>query len=227
LSVCACCGGGIKFSRGWTWIEPFKLLEGDHGNTTMVNNEPAITVGCGCASFCPVCYPSIHFLTIGENFSSEPIKAGLMWVGEKHYSTESFSKEANDLGISKRISAIPRGFKVGETWIFLAHKKAVENNGSVIDDPDAPKYTPAIFTAFRPQRIERIVLESEKKFYDAVMHDLRFTTRDEWNEIFENEYSPEQTEILKRLRKDVDRGITLVPVPDDDPDHNPGKGGKS
>lgn len=54
-------------------------------------------------------------------------KAGLMWVGEKFYKTpEVFVAEGVTMGFSKRIKAVPRGFKVGETYVLLAHPKAID-----------------------------------------------------------------------------------------------------
>lgn len=171
LEVCPFCGQGIKQSRGWTWVDPEKLFNGVH----LINNQLCPEVGC------PVCRPA----EAGE-------KAGLLWVGAKFYSPNSFMTEARHLGVSKRIAAIPRGFEVGKTWIFLAHPEA----GSIPDEENtengalfpAMKSVPGIFTAYRPTRIEQIVTETE--FQDA--------------------------EAMERLRK---RGITPVSVPDDDPDH--------
>lgn len=206
LTVCPCCGAGIKFSRGFTWIEPVKLFEGDHPyHKDMINGEMAVSYGCQCLKLCPVCYPETHFV----NTDGKSIKAGLLWVGEKHYSVESFSAEAGELGISKRIAAVPHGFEVGKTWVFLAHKKAIQpnavkflNSNDAGEDPKA-----AIFMAFRPQAIEKIVLQSELHIYQMYP-----------------ESPPEgdpDFEVWQRLDRDVKRGFWLVGVPDDDPDHNP------
>lgn len=132
LEVCPCCNAGIKYSRGWKWINP-SLLFKDAEN-------------CTCFSIfkqdCP--------LQLNEN-------AGLMWVGHRFYTPESFITEANELGISKRISTVPREFELGKTWIFLAHIKAGYKSG---------KRVPAIFYVFKPVHIEKIVTESqfENKF---------------------------------------------------------------
>lgn len=133
LNVCPCCGEGIKFSRGWTWIQPSRLFEGDH--------EEQVIFTCDCPTACPACYPSRHFALEG--------KAGLLWVGEKFYTTSSFTEESVRLGVSKRIAAIPNKFEIGKTWVFLAHKKAINEE------------TPGIFMVFRPRAIEKIVTISE------------------------------------------------------------------
>jgi hypothetical protein len=76
-------------------------------------------------------------------------RAGLLWIGEKFYPTPgAWEKEAREMGISRRIKAIPRGFKIGETWIALAHIKATN-------------YTPGIFRLFRPTAIEYVVKGTE------------------------------------------------------------------
>jgi hypothetical protein len=90
-----------------------------------------------------------------------------LWVGEKYYSADSFRLEARQRGISKRIKTVPNGFKVGETWILLAHINAIKKNSPVVVDGkeigSAPHLFPGIFHAFKPSRIEYIVtgLESE------------------------------------------------------------------
>jgi hypothetical protein len=78
-----------------------------------------------------------------------------MWVGETFYSPEGFVKEAKEQGISKRISAVPNHFKVGKTWVFLAHK----HGGRDLSN----KRVPAIFHVFKPTRIEKIVSVSQYK----------------------------------------------------------------
>lgn len=89
----------------------------------------------------------------------------LMWVGAKFYSPEEFVKEAQEMGVSKRIGEIPKGLKLGETWVLLAHRKVAFYNNS-IKDPKVglrfePDYKPAIFYAFQPQRIELLIWESD------------------------------------------------------------------
>ena len=49
----------------------------------------------------------------------------LMWVGASHYPTvESFVKEAEVLGVSKRVSQVPKGVKLRTSVMFLAHDEA-------------------------------------------------------------------------------------------------------
>ena len=52
---------------------------------------------------------------------------------------------------------VPRGFKVGETWVALAHRKAIP----VWKDPEKKEldYKPGIFHIFKPHRVEYVVKE--------------------------------------------------------------------
>lgn len=130
LTVCPCCGEGIKFSRGWSWVD-VRLL-----------NPENIACSDPQAGFCPV-----NRLTG---------KIGLLWVGEKFYTPDSFSKEANILGVSKRIANVPKDLKLGETWVALAHIKVVNTfeNGE-------PSMAPGIFRLFKPSRIEYVTTGEE------------------------------------------------------------------
>ncbi len=83
--------------------------------------------------------------------------AGLLWIGEKFYKTPgAFSQEAAEMGISRRITMVPKGFKVGETWVALAHRKAIP---AEVTGPDYDGRKPGIFHIFKPQRIEYVVKE--------------------------------------------------------------------
>jgi len=86
--------------------------------------------------------------------------AGLLWVGEKFYSTpDDFSKEATHMGISRRISMIPKGFKLGETWIALAHRRAIPT--IPLEKNETPGWKPGIFHIFKPSRIEYVVKDGD------------------------------------------------------------------
>ena len=183
LTVCSCCGQGIKQARGWTWVDVAKLFQGMHvfENTLSAPHEVE-KIPCGCAhGFCPLC-----------NRPETMGKAGLLWIGEKFYKTpDLFVKEGVDLGFSRRIKAVPQGFKVGETWVLLAHSKSIRTlTPAVAEFGNAAakeEFKPGIFCVWLPQRLEKIVLESTRG-----------------------------TEEIDALEK---RGITPVFVPDGDKDH--------
>lgn len=135
LDVCPCCGAGIKPSRGWTWVNPQRLFK-DVECAFAGDLEENPPMGC---SGCPL--------------DILPDTAGLLWIGEKFYSTPGkFSAEAAKMGVSRRLARVPRDFKVGETLVLLAHRK-----GTKVDGEDKP----AIFSAFRPTAIEYIVKGTE------------------------------------------------------------------
>lgn len=139
LTRCPCCGHGIKFCRGWTWIEPKPLFDA-------VKCERS----AGQCGFCPLSqWPD------GE-------RAGLLWIGEKFYATPGdFAREADLMGVSRRIQSVPRGFEIGKTWVLLAHIRGIVN----ATFGETATTTPAIFRAFKPSAIEYVVTgdETEEK----------------------------------------------------------------
>lgn len=169
LSVCPVCSQGIKFTRGFSWINPVKLLD----------REPrCFGSGQHAHERCPLCLPTLA----GE-------RAGLLWVGDKFYSPQSFLGEASRLGVSKRVAFIPRGFQFGQTWIYLAHNKAVPKNEEYYEQADRPLavngttalpetlpptmvrkwrlvHHPGIFSAFKPRKVE-IVVNSQTEVPDG------------------------------------------------------------
>lgn len=183
LTICPCCGHGFKQTRGWTWIDVNLLVAGVHRN-------------CKDEFPCPLCMAT-----------SEMGKCGLLWIGKQFYPTPAdFIKEAGELGISRRIGAVPRGFKVGETWVLLAHPIGApcpECYGSgLVTSPDPGEFgmnlkcpkcaatgkVAGIFRVFKPRAIEKIITQSQSED-EAFMDELRGA------------------------------GLTPVIVPDNDPDH--------
>lgn len=119
LTICPCCNQGIKPARGFTWISP-RIWENQ-----ICKSEK-----------CKHCDPF---------FDDKLEKVGLMWVGNKFYTTEEFLKEGMQMGVSKRIAQVPKDFVVGETWVLLAHRKP----------------TPHIFCAFKPTEIQYVVKDDD------------------------------------------------------------------
>jgi hypothetical protein len=164
LTVCPCCSAGIKQTRGWTWINPV-LMFGE-------SYKPECNA-------CPAGNPA----RMGE-------RAGLLWIGAQFYaSTAAFDEEAARMGICRRLGAVPRGFKVGETWVLLAHPRACCAEVPVEGELFVTRSTwvPGVFRIFRPERVEKLLTVSQ-------------ATADE----------------LARL---AEQNITAVIVPDDDRDH--------
>ena len=128
LHVCPTCAQGIKQTRGWTWIDPRPWLAGP-----CTVDQP----------HCPASTPEM----LGE-------RVGLLWIGRSFYPTPgAFLHEAAIHGVSRRITAMPRGFKFGH-WVFLAHPEAVwieERKG------------PGIFSIFQPTAFEMIVTQTQAR----------------------------------------------------------------
>jgi len=172
LTVCPCCGAGIKPSRGWTWVDPKPLFDGKDCGI-----EKHDSAAC---SVCPIG---------DENLARMEGKMGLLWIGEKFYPTpRAWTDEVRRMGVSRRIPAVPREFKLGETWVLVAHRKAIEKEcqecrgteflpkpdegfGSNVDEEikceecagTGKTHTPAIFHAFRPTEVQYVVTGKETK----------------------------------------------------------------
>ena len=142
---CPTCGSGIHPARGWTWIVPLNLVG-------MKAHEP------GSHSIrCPIGMP-------GLDAGQQGIRAGLLWIGESFYPTpESFLTEAAAMGVSRRISKVPRDYKRG-TYVFLGHRKAIASRPELGRDVE---FVPGIVTVFRPTAIEYVVKGDETDEYLA------------------------------------------------------------
>lgn len=182
VGFCPTCHGGIKFPRAPLEIDPVALFgvhdpctdKKPHPEIVWVNDTPA---GEKSVGGCQACFPQKQV-------------AYLLGVGEQSYKTPGdFTEEAVRLGVSKRIAQIPKKLEVGKTWIYLVHRK-----GLMVPDDATGEMKPqlAVFSAFRPQRIEKIMWKSQA----AALNDKE----------------------KKELER---RGITVVEFDDNDPDHTP------
>jgi len=128
---------------------------------------------------CPLCYYAEEYadefaMTPEERKAQEvqvPKVFFIMYVSKEFYTPESFIDEARTQGISKRIApdSLPRGFKVGVDWVFLAHqevhfrpncgKTTVTFKDTTSAELEQPKPTikRGIFYAFKPQRLELVL----------------------------------------------------------------------
>lgn len=151
LAACPTCSGGVKPSRGWTWVDADTLL----ADSTC----PPAT----CNPFCPMAR------SMG--------RAGLLWIGGKFYERpQDWTDEAVKHGVSRRISQVPRELKIGETWVLVAHRKAIAMRCPDCEDRGGAAagvrvcetcggsstiYAPGIFHAFKPTAIEYVVKGTE------------------------------------------------------------------
>lgn len=132
--------------------------------------------------------------------------AYIMLVGEKYYKTPlDFLDEAETQGISKRIPFIPKDLVLGETIVYLAHNKACEVKV-------APALQEAMALVEENQSKQPRLLETERNEKRLGVFAAFIPQRVE-KLCYQSEYTPESIEKHKK------RGIELVPVPDNDPDH--------
>lgn len=140
LHPCPHCGQGLKFHRGFGWFNPRQF----------------INLGeCGAAGGCNTCPMN----------GGMPERAGIMWVGNKFYTPESFIAESVKMGLSKRLPTIPRELleHIGMVRVYLAHPKACTDAEG--------KPMPGIFTTFIPSRIEYVVKGNEtQEELDRIEH---------------------------------------------------------
>lgn len=185
IEVCGCCGQGIKPTRGWTWVDIAGLVGGDH---IIAGAGCDDVVTCGCHSSCPLCH---NVASMG--------KGGLLWIGAQFYPTiEHFEVEAKALGVSRRITTLPRGFELGKTWLLLAHTRGIVKPISELKTG----YVPAIFRVWKPERIERIYKESQRNS-DEVQADIKRgitpvfvpdNDRDHQGSVYDKDEAPQGTE---------------------------------
>lgn len=151
LEVCPCCGGGVKATRGWTWVTPQLLF----GKGDVLSKIAGVERDCAL---------SRKLRVVGQNGGTDrgcltcpigtppPGMHGLLWIGESFYATpDDFTRETTAQGVSRKIKAVPKGFKLGETWVMLAHRKAVRNPAT------GERETPGIFTMFKPRGIDLVI----------------------------------------------------------------------
>lgn len=163
--ACPTCGAGIKPHRGFQWMNPLRFF--------------GVHIDCEDKPICPMCRPPNDL-------------SGLMWVGNRFYSPQSFIAEAINQGFSKRIAHIPRGLIIGKTIVYLAHRKAgttTTEEETLLGKVKQNQSCPAIFYVFRPTRIEKLIWKSEAT-----------------------------TDTILDLEK---QGITPIIIPDGDKDHDP------
>jgi hypothetical protein len=94
----------VHRKSGWTWIDGDAILAA----APECRLQQSVT--------CATC--TLSNMKLG--------KCGLLWIGESFYKTPGeWTDEAVKLGISRRISAVPNDFVLGETFVMVAHSKAI------------------------------------------------------------------------------------------------------
>ena len=172
IATCPTCGHGPKPTRSFSWLpNPREMFGGDCER-------------CLCpVGVCPACNP-----TDGHQ--------GLIWLGSSHYSAQEWHAESAQMGVSRKISGVPKDFEIGTHWVYVAEREKAEkfekteHDGHITLTIVEEGHPARIVSAFKPERIEIIITKSMS----------------------------EDERIMARIEK---RGLTPVVVPDDDADHNP------
>lgn len=234
LERCKVCGGGIKFTRGPQWILPeffpehvsVKDCACEHGSMggpcSLCDHKHPIGVQCSAHgatsdcrddSPCPVC----NRPALGQEFGPHL----LLWIGRGHYTPEAYLTESRQLGVSRRLSAMPKGLVLGETWVLLAHLDAVPPR----EGPDrlpmcATSGCSHAMTSHEVHAVEGsrcIVSGCECRAYEKPKSTpgifCAFIPRAVELILKQSDATPE------RIEKEEKRGVTVVAVPDDDKDH--------
>lgn len=203
-AVCPTCHGGLKQSRSWTWFEPAPFFM----DLPACSMAPRILGGAyrgpdDGEMNCPHCPVSDANVLLAAALR---VRAGLLWIGETFYKTPSdFLNEGMAQGVSRRISALPNDFVVGQTRIFFAHPKAAPGYDDEIGEfaDDGEQQGPGLFSSFVATSVEYILDDEERDSYELTEH---CDTLDELAE----EFPKPVVDRITRLRRMEDRGITLV-----------------
>jgi len=185
IKPCPTCGYEPPFYRDYMWISKSYIIE----MRNLYGNPEAEDEGC------PICD--------AENIDME--RYGLMWVGRKFYTPESFVEEALKMGVSKAIKRIPKGLVIGKTWVLLAHRDAVRLG---VDEEGNPITESGIFYAFRPLRIELLIYESEAD--DETLERLKergitpVIVPDEEREVHRPKFTRRRKRIIEELIEEED-----------------------
>ena len=188
VSVCPCCNHGIKPARGFTWVDGDALK----------------SVAPECLEAKSFGKHALYCLTCPMSPEKKLGRVGLIWIGERFYPTpQDFLAEAKMMGVSRRISAIPRGLMtkneqgemvLSETWLFMAHRRAIIK--PVADrsphDEDTPmwEWAPGIVCIWKPDRIEKVVSREtpEEEIEKLVKRGIQpVIVEHQQNELFEQE----------------------------------------
>jgi len=157
LHACPTCSGGIKPARGWSWIEPRNLFV-DASRLTIEPVNLFLDAGV-CSVSVPALRAACQSCPLGLGMPEG--RHGLIWVGEGHYAAPGdFMTEAHRMGVSRKIKAVPKGFELGKTVVYLAHRHTPLKEFDV--ETGLAKLGPAIFSVFKPTGIDLVIADENK-----------------------------------------------------------------
>lgn len=149
-----------------------------HNGASIVTNffPKPLTCGCGLQIIRPSrstqsFLPGMIWKALQEEGPGNPFvhfaadtPAWAMTIDVKNYPTPSeYLGEAAKMGISRRLNnGMPKGFVIGEHWVFLIHGKAIRQG---VEGPGAKsEWAPGFIAAFKPE-IQYVVAGNESKDY--------------------------------------------------------------
>ncbi len=127
---CDKCGATLKRGRNWEWVDPRLALAGSKPVCMIPQaviekeiyspQDPLLALQVVGTMIIPDCPLADTTERMGK-------RVGLVWVGDKYYSPTSFIEEGKTMGISKRLAMLPKGFDPkNPPWILLVHPKACQ-----------------------------------------------------------------------------------------------------
>ncbi len=192
LKPCDCCGHMPIQNRTVSKLHR-KYLGGQHLILRKAIDGERRLAPCSCEPICPVCYPD----KIPKRKLMDGHYIALMWVGSRYYTPRTFVQEADEMGVCKAINQLPKGLVLGKTWIFLAHPKV-----PIYMDPE---YLKALEGWKLGEEVrEKLVPEPPEK--PAIFY--AFTPKRVEMLLPESECTTE------KLKECTERGITIIPVPE-------------
>lgn len=224
VGVCPHCHSDVvKHSRTFQWVateailsEPCatlasKLLASEAPLDESDPNDIAshISQVNGHCGHCPLCLPE----TIKKHYEPND-KVGFLWVSDKYYSVSSFIAEAQEIGISRRVSQWPRDLVPGKSLVLLGHREVADEPCACLANTESLS-TPLSYNAL-VERAKNCKLchGSGVAKVAGVFH--------VFVPCVEVLVTPAMRE-EQWARSLEECGAVLIEVPDDDPDHAPAK----
>lgn len=149
--------GRFRFSRQLQKIDLRKLFDKNLPTycNEVLNYTKLIKNGNGCR-FCYICNPDDR-------------PAYIEWIGKEFYDTPNdFRTEVLSMGLSRRISHIPKDYIPGKTVLLLAHVDGYDKNSPGIFLTATPKQIDIVVDTESPKEIPEDALKIKEKYGNSV-----------------------------------------------------------
>lgn len=193
LVTCPTCGAGFKPARGWTWVDAIELFGGPAFRDVCRPDKP--TFDAGHCPRCVVCSPTR--IGSGERTSSDRVRATLE-------DTPDARGRAGLLWIGERFYPTPEHFALESSTLGVSRRIGAVPRGFVLGET-------WVLLAHRRACVAELEPGAEPVTAAGIFSVFRPTALEKI--VRASDDTPEARADAAR------RGITLVPVPDSDPDH--------